>query len=65
MATRNTAWQIWKWPLILNLLALVGLFAALVSDGWGDPISWLTLGIPTLVAVLPLMKIKHTDKPQR
>ena len=39
-------WQIWRWPLLLGLLSLVGLVAALVADGPGDALSWAALGVP-------------------
>lgn len=41
--------RLWGWPLLLGLLTASGLASALVSDGWGDAWSWLSLGVPVLV----------------
>lgn len=41
--------RLWGWPLVLGLLTASGLASALVSDQWGDPWSWLALGIPVIV----------------
>jgi len=43
-----TSWQIWRWPAALGLLGTLGLLAALLSDGLGDWISWLSLAVPLL-----------------
>ncbi|CAM5567983.1 hypothetical protein SSTU70S_05420 [Stutzerimonas stutzeri] len=32
--------RIWRWPLVIGLLSLLGLLAGLVSDGVGDWLSW-------------------------
>lgn len=37
---------------MLGLSTTLGLIAALLADGLGDVISWLTLGAPTLVAIV-------------
>jgi hypothetical protein len=39
-------WLLWRWPLVLGLLTLVGLVSGLVSDGVGDAIAWIGLGVP-------------------
>lgn len=41
--------QIFVIPLVLGILTTVGLIAALVGDGIWDWLSWVTLGIPTVV----------------
>lgn len=46
----QTAWQIFRWPLLIALANAVGLAAALIGDGWYDLISWVTLGL-TLVLI--------------
>ncbi|WP_438862431.1 hypothetical protein [Neptunicella sp.] len=43
--------QIWLRPLIYNLLSLIGLVSALLSDSWGDWLAWLTLTLPLWVIV--------------
>lgn len=40
---------LWAWPVAMGLLSAVGLVTALVSDGWGDWLSWVALGIPVAV----------------
>ncbi|UJJ30615.1 hypothetical protein [Halopseudomonas maritima] len=42
--TRKTLWQIFRAPLLLALLSIIGLVAALIGDGLLDVLSWLTLG---------------------
>jgi len=41
--------RIWGMPIVLGILSTTGLLAALFSDGIGDVISWITLGIPLVV----------------
>ena len=36
---RRTGWNIFRWPLLIGLVSLVGLVSALVGDG-----SWAALG---------------------
>jgi hypothetical protein len=38
--------EIWSAPALLAVLTGVGLTAALLADGVGDWLSWLTLGVP-------------------
>lgn len=40
---------LWAWPVAMGLLSALGLVTALVSDGWGDWLSWIALGIPVAV----------------
>jgi hypothetical protein len=40
----QSAWRIFRWPLVIGLASVVGLVAALVGDGPYDALSWLTLG---------------------
>ncbi|WP_416305602.1 hypothetical protein [Neptunicella sp. SCSIO 80796] len=48
MSRGLTTGQIWLRPLLFNLISLVGLISALLSDSWGDWLAWLTLGLPVL-----------------
>ncbi|QJR10337.1 hypothetical protein DSM104443_01395 [Usitatibacter rugosus] len=41
--------SLWRWPIVLGVLTATGLLAALVSDSWGDPWSWVGLGVPVAV----------------
>lgn len=51
--------RIWRWPLLLALLSAGGLGAGLVSDGIGDVLAWIGLGIP--VAVGGRLALRHQD----
>lgn len=42
----RTTGEIFFWPLVINIICLVGVLAALIGDGWWDLLSWLTLGVP-------------------
>jgi hypothetical protein len=44
-------WHVFRWPLAIGLLTVVGLISGLVSDGWGDAIASLGLFVPVAVAV--------------
>ncbi|WP_369856100.1 hypothetical protein [Candidatus Thalassolituus haligoni] len=41
----RSGWEIYRWPLLVNMMALAGIFAALIGNGWWDGFSWLTLGL--------------------
>lgn len=41
--------RLWGMPILLGIFSGVGLVAALVADGWGDVLSWLTLGLLVLL----------------
>ena len=40
---------VWRVPLVLAALTVLGLVAGLLGDGWLDALSWLGLGIPALI----------------
>lgn len=42
--------QIWRAPVGLAVLSLVGLLSALLADGAGDALSWVCLAVPIAVA---------------
>ncbi len=48
MKTQNSdvrsGWQIFRWPLLVNLIALTGVISALLGNGGADLLSWLCLG---------------------
>ena len=48
---RRSPWQIFRLPLLLGLLSVVGLVSALVGDDIWDALSWIMLSIPVLVIV--------------
>lgn len=43
-------WQIFRWPLAVAGLTVVGLVSGLMSDGWGDAVAALGLFIPAALA---------------
>lgn len=43
--------RIWRAPIALALLSLVGLLSALFADGLGDVVSWVALAVPVAVIV--------------
>ncbi|MFT3664234.1 hypothetical protein [Piscinibacter sp.] len=47
----KTLAQVFAVPLLLGVLATVGLVGALVGDGVWDVLSWLTLGSTIVVAL--------------
>jgi len=40
----QSIWQIYRWPVLVNGIGLLGLLAALIGNGWMDVLSWLCLG---------------------
>lgn len=38
--------RIWRAPLMLAAVSTIGLVSALLADGWGDVLSWITLAVP-------------------
>ncbi|MGC5699606.1 hypothetical protein J4P02_05295 [Pseudomonas sp. NFXW11] len=51
-------WKVFGAPLGIGLLSATGLFAALLGDGVWDSLSWLGLGLPTLIALRGLLRRK-------
>ncbi|NHW00579.1 hypothetical protein [Stutzerimonas degradans] len=54
--------RIWRWPLALGLLSLLGLLAGLVSDGIGDWLSWATLSLPVAIGAKALAGGRQTRR---
>lgn len=46
---RQTADEIFRWPLLLGVLTLLGLASALFGDDGWDALSWAALAIPLAV----------------
>ena len=53
----RSLWMIFRWPLLIALISIVGLVSALVGDGWWDALSWATLGIPALGFTLRSLRV--------
>lgn len=43
-------------PVLIGLLGAIGLFAALLGDGWWDALAWLGLGLPAVLGGWPLLR---------
>lgn len=54
--------EIWAAPAVLAVLTCIGLIAALLADGFGDWLSWLTLGIPVATVLFFLAKRDGTGR---
>jgi len=48
----QTTWRIFRWPLLIGVVSVIGLLAALVGDGWYDVLSWFCLGSCVILMVL-------------
>lgn len=44
-----SSWEIWRAPLLMAMLSVVGLLAALLADGLADWVSWASLLVLVLV----------------
>jgi hypothetical protein len=52
-ARTDSLWRIFRWPLLLAAVSVLGLIGALVGDEAWDALSWICLGsLPVLVVVL-------------
>jgi hypothetical protein len=51
VARKPQAPSVFRIPLMLAALTLVGLVAALLGDDWLDVVSWVGLGIPVLACL--------------
>ena len=50
---QNSLWRIFRWPLLIAIVTLVGLLSALIGDGVYDALSWLLLG--ALIVVMTVL----------
>ncbi|WP_221797150.1 hypothetical protein [Oceanobacter mangrovi] len=41
----RSTWEIYRWPLVVNLIALAGILSALIGNELWDLFSWLSLGM--------------------
>lgn len=51
MTRRSHAPKVWRAPIAVALLSLVGLLSALFADGVGDVISWGALAVPVALCL--------------
>lgn len=55
---QSNFWKVFAIPIAVGTLSAVGLFSALLGDGAWDAVSWLGLGVPTLLGAWGLVKRK-------
>jgi xanthosine utilization system XapX-like protein len=51
--------MIFRWPLLLAVLSLVGLLSALIGDEVYDLMSWLTLGVPLVLVGVVWLRLRR------
>lgn len=56
-STNKTLWEIFKVPLLIALVSILGLVSALLGDGILDAISWVLLAVP-LYACRNVLRLK-------
>jgi hypothetical protein len=52
---RSTFWKTFAAPGVVALLTALGLFAALLGDGWWDALAWLGMGIAAVFSIRGLL----------
>lgn len=52
---QSSFWKVFGIPMAIGVLCAAGLFSALLGDGLWDAMSWLGLGIPSVLAVRGLI----------
>ena len=52
---QSSFWKVFGMPVVIGVLCAAGLFSALLGDGLWDAVSWLGLGLPSLLAVRGLI----------
>ncbi|KPA87412.1 MULTISPECIES: hypothetical protein [Pseudomonas] len=52
----SSFWKVFAIPLLIAVLTAAGLFTALLGDGLWDTLSWLGLGVPTLIGIQALLR---------
>ncbi|MFT3966313.1 MAG: hypothetical protein QM690_10565 [Sphingobium sp.] len=57
--TRRSLWQIFRLPLLIGLLSVIGLISALVGDDVWDLLSWIMLAVPIAVIAGPLFRMRR------
>ena len=56
---KRNLWRVFRWPLALAVLSLVGLVSALVGAGPWDALSWFALGVPLVVILAALARARR------
>ncbi|WP_095101063.1 hypothetical protein [Pseudomonas sp. Irchel 3A5] len=55
---RSTLWKTFAAPGVIALLTGLGLFAALLGDGWWDALAWLGMGVAAVFSIRGLLTRK-------
>ena len=50
----QSLWTVFRWPLLIGLLSIIGLISALVGDGFLDLVSWASLAVPVVISFYKL-----------
>ncbi|MDT8908634.1 hypothetical protein SAMN03159376_01120 [Pseudomonas sp. NFACC09-4] len=53
---QSNFWKVFGAPVLIGVLCAAGLFSALLGDGAWDAVSWVGLGLPTLLGTWGLFK---------
>lgn len=53
---QSNFWKVFAIPVVIGGLSAAGLFSALLGDGAWDAVSWVGLGIPTVLGAWGLIK---------
>ncbi|WP_346656834.1 hypothetical protein [Pseudomonas sp. SWRI92] len=53
---QSSFWKVFGIPVVIGALSAAGLFSALLGDGAWDAMSWVGLGIPTVLGTWGLIK---------
>ncbi|WP_030139278.1 MULTISPECIES: hypothetical protein [Pseudomonas] len=52
---QSNFWKVFAIPSAIGVLCAAGLFSALLGDGMWDAVSWVGLGLPSVLAVWGLV----------
>ncbi|MBD0704679.1 hypothetical protein FHJ31_06020 [Pseudomonas sp. Fig-3] len=53
---QSSFWKVFGIPVAIGVLSAAGLFSALLGDGAWDAVSWVGLGVPTVLGTWGLIK---------
>lgn len=54
--------RLWDIPILVGVLSAIGLIAALVDEGVGDIVGWVTLAVPVAAVGLCLWRARSTER---
>lgn len=56
-----STWFIFRWPIVINSICLVGLISALIGNGWLDIMSWVFLSTSITLMLFAYIKLKAPE----